>query len=251
MENIMKNMIYLILYIFILCSSCSKNTTEPDEKEKTSSSVLVDVRAMIGDKLWITTSTQKTDHPRGLVEIDMKIFDETTNEYVMEKTKTTNADGFVFFDSLSIGKYLFVPKKTDEILEVVLKNLEIFTDNTQDTVLVGVGYNWNFSSYNFDVSIDTSSIFEFGEYQALILNSGLRDTLYCTFDTSLVPEWIDIEFSTNVFPTTVSSIWDYYVYLQYKFSEVPLEILPFTFTVDVHHQFDISTFNFNVAIKEE
>ena len=242
-----KILLYLIsLFVLILFYTCSKDTTAVDEDNIEYTSVLVDVRAMMHDQLVVYSLSGVKDYPRNPVVVDILLYDDNKTEYTVLNTKTTNNEGFVLFDSIQAGRYQFIPRKNDEICEVISKTIDIPNKSKQDTVIIGVGYKWNFMPIIFDIVVDTSSISSTNLHKFLFIHSGLIDTLNCTFDTSQVPSWIKLEFSTNIFPPSYESVWDYYVKLEYEDKEIQFQDLPLSFDVEIQHQFDTVSISFHV-----
>lgn len=246
-----KILLYLIsLFVLTIFYNCSKDTTAVDEDNIEYSSVLVDVRAMVHDQLVVYSSSGVKDYPRNPVVVDILVYEDNKTEYTVLSTTTTDDEGFALFDSIQAGRYKFIPRKNDEICEVISKTIEVSNKSKQDTVIIGVGYKWNLMPVNFDIVVDTSSIGSTNMHKFLFINSGLLDTLNCTFDMSQVPNWINLEFSTNIFPPTYESVWDYYVKLEYEDKEIPFQDLPLSFDIEIQHQFDTVSINFKVAEEE-
>jgi len=255
--------ILLSSFVFFYCEK-NFNSVETNNWK---GSIWVDVRTMMGTCMWHYSDGSK-DYPRKPILVDLKILEESNQEFTTIQSKMTNSEGYVLFDSLEQGKYFLYPELTEDIGKSYQGESEIDYYNQNDTVEAWVGYKWGFNSYEFEInSIATLYAKMHGDTLKFpFYNIGI-DTLVCEYDLSQVPNWLNLSFDKNIclpFGTeydTTSVEWDKYEFdlhlvepiymiLNFNYEDIPKNEIHSSFQVPVTHQYKTEIFTFMVNFPE-
>ena len=97
--------------------------------------------------------------------------------------------------------YYIYPCLSEEIGEIISGESSISLENQNDTIKTCIGYKWGFSQYKFETNSASSILAHINE--DTIKNNFYNiaiDTIFCKYDLSKVPEWLDLTNSKSVRP---------------------------------------------------
>jgi hypothetical protein len=221
----------VMMFLVILLQSCSDEITSPIDDGNT-----------IVAKIKVGFEEQP---PRDIVKVDLKIIDTNTSSLKTIKTNNSDSGGIVIFNNLDKGEYYIVPQTNESIGEVIASVVNIDSIYSNDTVEIGIRYYWNFNEYSSVIEVDTT--INFIGMQSLFHNNGIRDTLYCQFDESNIPNWMSFSYNTTTFPPNSNYSTDSYLIFGYNNDEIPIAQLPITVIIPIQHQY--GTVDYKVIFK--
>jgi hypothetical protein len=242
--------IFLAFLFFQGCNDDPVSSPE-DDTPNIKGSINVDVRILEGFHLVIYSP--KEEYPDEPVLVDLKLYNEQSKQKETIQTRATDAQGYLRFTDLVPGFYYIYPHLTTEISYVHPDSTRINAYSPDQSVKVGIGYNWRLANHHFQYTIDTSGLFSnpdaFFSSLSTQINIGVRDTLYCEYDYSNVPAWIDLQINARTYPPAVFNA-DQYILMMFRSGDFPAEAMPLTFIVPVTHQFASEEFVFELVIEE-
>jgi hypothetical protein len=259
----------IIILIVLLINSCEKNLNSIEE-HNWKGSILVDIRYLRGNSMIVSSPSSEDESvcPRNPVTVDLKIRPENQDELITIETKITDPKGYVLFDSLKQNTYYIYPCLSEEIGKIISGESSISFDNQNDTIKTWIGYKWGFSQYEFEINSATSILAHINEdtIKYNYFNIAI-DTIFCKYDLSQVPEWLDLTISKSVCPPFGTELdtfnldfndlnYDIPYYapiisqLCYRYNDIPKNKMNSSFQIPVTHQFKTEYFTFTLNLPE-
>ncbi len=222
----------LIVYsIIVIFSSCkNENISEPQASHNSSNR-----------ELTITARTSPLYKSLPPWPISIRLLRANGVQYDTIATAVTNTNGECTFSNLPQGSYVGEGIADAHYPAVSSSNfVYLLSDVVQGRAMLYHLPRYHLGPDTIVVCIDTTIVID-RVFSTFIMNDGAQDTLHCAFDTSQVPAWCAVTFTTNMFiPQYFGTSMDNFK-IELKASSFPWHSLPININIPFSTQFDNDT----------
>lgn len=232
------NIFIIVIYVFLI-QTCTDDTVQNNKDH-------------IGEIIVkLVTSPDKLPRTQIKVNLSFKSSEASwETPYELIDSMITDPERIAHFTNLKMGYYLIDPLRDDFISGQLYPNdltTKITVQEPIDTLKTYVSYYWDFNETSFDINADTNKNSQNENFY--FYNSGIRDTLICEFDISQNPDWMYFRNSTSVYiPNGYDGFYTPYLEIGYIDDRIPIEKLPLTISIPVHHQFGVTNINIHYKL---